>query len=56
MGPGLLGVARAKIPAVLTRMRHFAHNLIRASGEHNIQNARYRAALDLDPAIKSATQ
>ena len=45
-----------KNPDVAARLRSFAYNLIRATGEHNIQNARYRAALDLDAAIKSATQ
>ena len=41
-----------KNPDVAARLRSFAYNLIRASGEHNIQNARYRAALNLDAAMK----
>ena len=45
-----------KSPDIVARLRSFAYNLIRASGEHNIQNARYRAALDLNAAIKIATQ
>jgi len=45
-----------KNPDIVARLRSFAYNLIRASGEHNIQNARYRAALDLAAAIKIATQ
>jgi len=45
-----------KNPDVVARLRSLAYNLIRASGEHNIQNARYRAALDLAAAIKIATQ
>jgi len=45
-----------KNPDVVARLRSFAYNLIRASGEHNIQNARYRAALDLAAAIKIAAQ
>jgi hypothetical protein len=36
---------------IAARLRSFAYNLIRASGEDNIQNARYRAALDLSFAI-----
>ena len=39
-------------PDIVARLRSFAYNLIRASGEHNIQNARYRAALDVATAIK----
>jgi len=45
-----------KNPDVVTRLRSFAYNLIRASDEHNIQNVRYRAALDLAAAIKIAAQ
>ena len=45
-----------KSPDVVARLRSFAYNLIRASGEHNIQNARYRAALDLAAVIKIAAQ
>jgi hypothetical protein len=40
-----------KNPDIVARMRSFAYNLIRASGEDNIQNARYRATLDLSLAI-----
>jgi predicted transposase YbfD/YdcC len=40
-----------KNPHIVARLRSFAYNLIRASGEDNIQNARYRAALDLSLAI-----
>ena len=43
-------------PDIVARLRSFAYNLIRASGDDNIQNARYRAALDLASAIKLATQ
>jgi len=45
-----------KSPDVVARLRSFAYNLIRASGEHNIQNARYRASLDLAAVIKIAAQ
>lgn len=41
-----------KNPDIVARLRSFAYNLIRASGEDNIQNARYRAALDVSLAIK----
>jgi hypothetical protein len=34
------------------RLRSFAYNLIRASGANNIQNARYRAALDFAAVVK----
>lgn len=40
-----------KNPDIVARLRSFAYNLIRASGEDNIQNARYRATLDLSLAI-----
>ena len=40
-----------KNPDIVARLRSFAYNLIRASGETNVQNARYRAALDLSLAI-----
>jgi hypothetical protein len=43
-------------PDVVARLRSFAYNLIRESGEHNIQNARYRAALDVATAIKFVAQ
>jgi hypothetical protein len=36
-----------KNPDIVARLRSFAYNLIRASGVDNIQNARYRAALDV---------
>lgn len=45
-----------KNPDIVARLRSFAYNLIRASGADNIQNARYRAALDVTAAIKFATQ
>ena len=45
-----------KNPDIVARLRSFAYNLIRASGEDNIQNARYRAALDLQAAIKLVSQ
>jgi len=38
-------------PDIVARLRSFAYNLIRASGEANVQNARYRAALDLTFAL-----
>jgi hypothetical protein len=40
-----------KHPDIVARLRSFAYNLIRASGEANVQNARYRAALDLTLAL-----
>ena len=43
-------------PDIVARLRSFAYNLIRASGADNIQNARYRAALDVAAAIKLAAQ
>ena len=36
-----------KNPDIVARLRSFAYNLIRASGCDNIQNARWRAALDI---------
>ena len=45
-----------KNPDIVARLRSFAYNLIRASGADNIQNARYRAALNLATAINLATQ
>ncbi len=41
-----------KNPDIVARLRSFAYNLIRASGEDNVQNARYRATLDVSLAIK----
>ena len=38
-------------PDIVARLRSFAYNLIRASGEANVQNARYRATLDVSLAI-----
>lgn len=43
-----------KNPDIVARLRSFAYNLIRVSGADNIQNARYRAALDVGAAIKLA--
>lgn len=43
-----------KKPDFIARLRSFAYNLIRASGADNIQNARYRAALDVTCAINLA--
>lgn len=40
-----------KNPDIAARLRSFAYNLIRASGAGNIQNARYRAALDIAFAL-----
>jgi len=40
-----------KNPDIVARLRSFAYNLIRASGADNIQNARYRAALDITFAL-----
>ena len=45
-----------KSPDIAARLRSFAYNLIRASGADNIKNARYRAALDIEAAIKLAIQ
>jgi hypothetical protein len=39
-------------PDIVARLRSFAYNLIRASGANNIQNARYRAALDFAAIVK----
>jgi predicted transposase YbfD/YdcC len=41
-----------KHPEIAARLRSIAYNLIRKSGVHNIKNARYRAALDLDFALE----
>ena len=41
-----------KNPDIVARLRSFAYNQIRASGEENIKNARYRATLDLNFALK----
>ena len=41
-----------KNPDIVARLRSFAYNLIRASGDDNIQNARWRAALDLNLALE----
>ena len=41
-----------KNPDIVARLRSFAYNQIRASGEENIKNTRYRAALDLNFALK----
>jgi two-component system cell cycle response regulator CtrA len=40
---------------LVARLRSFAYNLIRASEADNIQNARYRAALDISAVVKLAT-
>ena len=45
-----------KNPDIVARLRSFAYNLIRAAGADNIQNARYRAALDVATAIKFVAQ
>jgi hypothetical protein len=45
-----------KNPDIVARLRSFAYNLIRASGEDNVQNARYRATLDVTSTIKLANQ
>ena len=45
-----------KNPDIAARLRSFAYNLIRASGEENNQNARYRAALDVTFAINLICQ
>jgi hypothetical protein len=41
-----------KKPDIVARLRSFAYNLIRASGENNVKNARYRAALDITFALQ----
>jgi len=38
-------------PDIAARLRSFAYNLIRAQGRENIRNARYRAALDVNPVL-----
>jgi hypothetical protein len=43
-----------KNPDIVARLRSFAYNLIRASGQDNVQNARYRATLDVAFAITLA--
>jgi len=39
-------------PDIAARLRSFAYNLLRASGCENIQNARWRAALDISLILK----
>ena len=41
-----------KNPDIVARLRSFAYNLIRASGCDNIQNARWRAALDINLVLE----
>ena len=45
-----------KNPDVVARLRSFAYNLICASGADNIKNARYRAALDINFAIRLSSR
>lgn len=37
-----------KNPDIVARLRSFAYNQLRANGDDNIKNARWRAALDVD--------
>ena len=37
-----------KNPDIAARLRSFAYNLLRANGNENIKNARWRASLDLN--------
>jgi predicted transposase YbfD/YdcC len=39
-------------PDIAARLRSFAYNLLRASGCENVQNARWRAALDVSLILK----
>jgi hypothetical protein len=39
-------------PDIVARLRSFTYNLIRASGCDNIQNARWRAALDINLVLE----
>ena len=41
-----------KNPDIAARLRSFAYNIIRASGADNVQNTRWRAALDLKIILK----
>ena len=41
-----------KNPDIAARLRSFAYNAIRASGADNVQNSRWRAALDLGIILK----
>ena len=41
-----------KNPDIAARLRSFAYNTIRASGGDNVQNTRWRAALDLGIILK----
>ena len=41
-----------KNPDIAARLRSFAYNLIRATGAVNIQNARWRAALDISLVLE----
>ena len=41
-----------KTPGIAARLRSFAYNLIWAGGRQNIRSARWRAALDVNVALK----
>jgi hypothetical protein len=43
-----------KNPDIVARLRSFAYNLLRADGCDNIENARWRAALDIRAVIEIA--
>jgi hypothetical protein len=43
-----------KTPAIVARLRAFAYNLLRADSCDNIENARWRAALDVRAVIEIA--
>jgi hypothetical protein len=43
-----------KNPDIAARLRSFAYNLLRASGNENIKNARWRAGLDINQLLKIA--
>jgi hypothetical protein len=43
-----------KKPNIAARLRSFAYNLLRAGGNENIKNARWRAGLDINQLLKIA--
>ena len=45
-----------KNPDIVARLRSFAYNLLRAHGNENIKNARWRAALDLSYLLEITTK
>ncbi len=43
-----------KNPNIVARLRSLAYNLLRAGGNENIKNARWRAGLDINQLLKIA--